>query len=347
MGNMNQDFNKKNVGIFLIAFIMLFSIIPEVEGGWWNLNWNKCRTININTDVQTDFNAVRINVTGMTIQSDGDDIRIINRACDNGGAEIDYGLLRVHDATSAEIAFVANTTDSLNYSIYYSNPSAGKPNYNGISAYSLEDNQTMFSNFWYNITLQNYTGVLTNLTYKQGDPIFEAKPPDAGIFSLINVSGDNVFRGGKQKTKGTISQLANKSSEYVRWTCTRHNYPQSYEFWDAPMIESDILLWQSNFTRIPFDSISPTTEPCSTNFMITYNDSATTSTDSASTSNCAVNSPTKYTGNLSNGLLLYYNLSANSKNVFVATWVCKFCKNVDYIGTNNASFVFASNSVGG
>jgi hypothetical protein len=343
MGNMNQDIHKKGL-LLILGILLIILLAPEVEAAWWDNNWNRCKTITINTDIQTDYNFVRINLTGLTIQTDGDDIRIINRKCSEGGQEIDYGLLRVFDSTSAEISFVANTTDSLNYSVYYNNPSAEKARYRGIEVFSLGDNQTMFSNFWYNITLQNYTGVLTNLTYKQGDPIFEGKPPDAGLFALTNQSAHQVFRGGNQQTKGAICQLVDNSSEYVRWTCTRHNYTQSYEFWDAPMIESDILSKQNNITRTtPFNDISPTAEACSVNFTVAFNSSSTTSINKISTTNCAVSSGTQYTGNLSHGLLLYFNASANSKNVFAAIWD----QNKQLGVTTNSSFVFSGNSVGG
>ena len=90
------------------------------EWAWWNFDWNNCKNININ--ISRPFEPIIINVTAITINASGKDIRIINQSCGDGGVQTNFSIFDT-GSNYANIGFI-NYDNTKNYSIYYNNPAA-------------------------------------------------------------------------------------------------------------------------------------------------------------------------------------------------------------------------------
>lgn len=117
---------KKVFKKILFLLVMLSVIAVPVQAAWWNEGYLNCKTFRLNESTGTDYNWTGIlNFTGLTIQADGDDVRIIDKPCQEDGGEVPFGIVN-STATTAEVAVTLHLSANAenNFSIYYNNATA-------------------------------------------------------------------------------------------------------------------------------------------------------------------------------------------------------------------------------
>ena len=199
---------KKTVIYFIILFIitgamkysLLESVSAQVPDAWWDDNWLSCRAVNITeTYGETRINElvdVFIRFSPGTCSDPKREIRVVYH---NGTDWIEvpsqvYNVTREENyVSSCNVVFLANCSayGTVTYYIYYNNPYADVPVYDGLRVYEEAAGDT------YNITAvkdgveKNYARIFwknsLNL-YSNGSLVTWPGGPAGWEFSQINIA---------------------------------------------------------------------------------------------------------------------------------------------------------------
>ncbi len=106
---------------------------------WWNTSFNKCQDLVLSSSVNDYQYRVVLNNTNFNYSySKGNDIRIINAPCNNGGEEMKYWVENWNESKESVIWFRGDNSSTTAYSIYY-NYSQAKNKSNGTETFNFFD----------------------------------------------------------------------------------------------------------------------------------------------------------------------------------------------------------------
>ncbi len=88
---------------------------------WWNTDWTKCKDLSIETSVNKNSWIAELNITGLTF-SNITELRIVSASCRDDGSEVKSTILQNGSDWAVMTWLVNSSGSSLNYSVYYDNP---------------------------------------------------------------------------------------------------------------------------------------------------------------------------------------------------------------------------------
>jgi len=223
---------------------------------WFNTSWLRCKDVALVELRHTNRNYVpiRINVTDISqVQDDGDDIRITNRACNDGGVELDRDIIE-NGSDFAEIFFMANTTDSVNYSVYYDNSAVAAPVYTGLTN-TTSGSSEIISNPFYEMTVAMTFGYISLLNHTAGDNRQMLGPYGSnGQEGTAGLSGSGgiIFDSFVASNALVDCNFEHQGTELMVINCTSNDSVsgQNFIIYDAPFF--DVNLTDLDFSDTPF-----------------------------------------------------------------------------------------------
>jgi len=137
-------------------------VLPELLGKrlkftWWNSSWTRCRNITFSEseNLARTLEPHEIWVNDSDIQAGCQDIRIVDRGCNDGGSEVP-SVLTYNTSSECKVLITPNVSASdglwatnTTYSVYYKNPMADYPDYPDAVTKPATNN---FSSAYYHAT---------------------------------------------------------------------------------------------------------------------------------------------------------------------------------------------------
>jgi len=114
---------------------------------WWNGSWAKCSNLTVssaiaNYEYRVLFNSSNIDFSSTDDQ--GDDLRIVNAPCGNGGTEMNYWIEDWDETGDGEVWFKGDSSGSTTvYSVYYDYASAPTVSNGTATFMAFEDFSTL------------------------------------------------------------------------------------------------------------------------------------------------------------------------------------------------------------
>jgi hypothetical protein len=258
--------------LFLIflsgAFYYSFSGTEPASAGWWNDDWMYRKEIVITENSGNNLSDYPIYfdidtsslISAGKMQSDGGDIRIINKS----GSLVDYQIENgTINSSSTRIWFLSDipSGEELSIYIYYGNSSASSPDYSMENlSYSIDGHEAIMQNDliyaeadldpdgsgwgFIDIHATGKDDIVNNHTFlfsRDEDEPYSVTATDEGpIYVELTFSGS-----GYNRNDGPLVWRLYKENRFIRWMSDKTNVsPGTYYWigWDNSVLDT----WESN-----------------------------------------------------------------------------------------------------